>query len=168
MPCPPAAEILTDNRLPGIEFRKFMINTINFLNFLQPLMDPLTNPYAPGVGTPPPEPAWRDSILAAADVAIQRNRLCRPARSFMFIGLRGVGKTVLLNEVGRIAEKHDAISDFFGVGTNGPLLKVSPEPDPQYARTPGGVQSPSVFATRIWNPFSGLDIKKAGGYVLRT
>ena len=84
-------------------------------------MDPLTNPYAPGAGTPPPELAGRDSILAAADVAIQRNRLCRPARSFMFIGLRGVGKTVLLNEVGRIAEKHDVISDFFEVGTNGPL-----------------------------------------------
>ena len=39
----------------------------------------------------------------------------------MFIGLRGVGKTVLLNEVGRIAERHGAISDFFEVGTNGPL-----------------------------------------------
>ena len=87
-------------------------------------MDPLTNPYAPGAGTPPPELAGRDSILAAADIAIQRNRLCRPARSFMFIGLRGVGKTVLLNEVGRIAEKHDAISDFFEVGTNGPLAQT--------------------------------------------
>lgn len=87
-------------------------------------MDPLTNPYAPGAGTPPPELAGRDSILAAADVAIQRNRLCRPARSFMFIGLRGVGKTVLLNEVGHIAEKHDAISDFFEVGTNGPLAQA--------------------------------------------
>ena len=87
-------------------------------------MDPLTNPYAPGAGTPPPELAGRDSILAAADVAIQRNRLCRPARSFMFIGLRGVGKTVLLNEVGRIAEKYDAMSDFFEVGTNGPLAQA--------------------------------------------
>ena len=42
----------------------------------------------------------------------------------MFIGLRGVGKTVLLNEVGRIAEKHGAISDFFEVGTNGPLAQT--------------------------------------------
>ena len=87
-------------------------------------MGPLTNPYALGAGNPPPELAGRDSILAAADVAILRNRLCRPARSFMFIGLRGVGKTVLLTEVGRIAEKHDAIFDFFEVGTNGPLAQT--------------------------------------------
>ena len=79
------------------------------------------DPYAPGAGAPPPELAGRDGILDAADVAIQRSRLCRPARSLMFIGLRGVGKTVLLNEVGRIAGKHGTISDFFEVGTNGPL-----------------------------------------------
>jgi len=40
----------------------------------------------------------------------------------MLIGLRGVGKTVLLTAVGRIAERHGAISDFFEVGTNGPLV----------------------------------------------
>ncbi len=84
-------------------------------------MNPLTNPYAPGAGAPPPELAGRDGILDAADIAIQRNRLCRPARSLMFIGLRGVGKTVLLNEVDSIAGKHGAISDLFEVGTNGPL-----------------------------------------------
>ena len=86
-------------------------------------MDPLTNPFAPGAGTPPPELAGRDSILAAAELAIQRNRLCMPARSFMFIGLRGAGKTVLLNEVHRIAQSHQSISDIFEVGTNGPLVK---------------------------------------------
>jgi len=61
---------------------------------LRPPMDPLTNPYAPGAGAPPPELAGRDGILAAADIAIQRRGLCRPARSLMFIGLWGVGKTV--------------------------------------------------------------------------
>ncbi len=84
-------------------------------------MDPLTNPFAPGAGTPPPELAGRDSILVAADVAVQRNKACRPARSLMLVGLRGVGKTVLLNEMVQIAEKHGAISSFFEVGTNGPL-----------------------------------------------
>ena len=57
-------------------------------------MDPLTNPYAPGAGIPPPELAGRDGILAAADLAVQRRRLCRRGRSLMFIDLRGVGKTV--------------------------------------------------------------------------
>ena len=84
-------------------------------------MDLLTNPYAPGAGFPPTELAGRDDILASADIAIQRNGLCKPTRSFLFGGLRGVGKTVLLNEVGRIAENRGAISDFFEVGTNGPL-----------------------------------------------
>ena len=81
----------------------------------------MTNPYAPGAGTPPPELAGRDGILSEADVAIQRNRACRPARSLMLVGLRGVGKTVLLNEMVQIAEKRGAISNFFEVGTNGPL-----------------------------------------------
>ena len=48
-------------------------------------------------GTPPPELAGRDAVLADAHVAIQGNRSGRSARSFMFVGLRGVGKTVLLN-----------------------------------------------------------------------
>ncbi len=55
-------------------------------------MDPLTNPYAPGAGAPPPELAGRDGILAAADIAIQRRGLCRPARSLVFIGLRPRGE----------------------------------------------------------------------------
>ncbi|MCY4313581.1 MAG: ATP-binding protein, partial [Gammaproteobacteria bacterium] len=84
-------------------------------------MNPLTNPFAPGAGTPPPELAGRDSVLAVADIAIQRNKACRPARSLMLVGLRGVGKTVLLSKMVEIAEKHGAISSFFEVGTNGPL-----------------------------------------------
>ena len=62
-------------------------------------MDPRVNPYAPGAGTPPPELAGRDAVLADARLAIERNKSGRSARSFMFVGLRGVGKTVLLNEV---------------------------------------------------------------------
>ena len=58
-------------------------------------MNPAVNPYAPGAGTPPPELAGRDAILADAKLAIERNKGGRSARSFMFVGLRGVGKTVL-------------------------------------------------------------------------
>jgi hypothetical protein len=67
-------------------------------------MDPVRNPYAPGAGTRPPELAGRRKILDDAKIAIQRVQAGRFAKSFIFIGLRGVGKTVLLNEVIRIAE----------------------------------------------------------------
>ncbi len=68
-------------------------------------MDPVRNPYAPGAGTRPPELAGRREILDAASIAIQRVQAGRFAKSFIFIGLRGVGKTVLLNEVTRIADR---------------------------------------------------------------
>lgn len=68
-------------------------------------MDPVRNPFAPGAGSKPPELAGRDSILEQADVAIQRALLGKPARSQMLLGLRGVGKTVLLNKIEEIAER---------------------------------------------------------------
>ena len=79
-------------------------------------MDPRINPYAPGAGTPPPELAGRDDILAEARLTIQRNKSGRSARSFMFVGLRGVGKTVLLNEVQTMAEEEGALTDFIEIG----------------------------------------------------
>ena len=63
------------------------------------------NPFAPGAGTPPPELAGRGDTLEQARVALARIRQGRPAKSFILIGLRGVGKTVLLNEVQRLADK---------------------------------------------------------------
>jgi AAA ATPase domain len=62
-------------------------------------MDPRTNPYAPGAGTPPPELAGRDNAIEQAAVALDRIRDGRAARSLIFYGLRGVGKTVLLNRI---------------------------------------------------------------------
>jgi len=67
-------------------------------------MDPVTNPYAPGAGTPPPELAGRDELLRAVDVAGQRVRAGRHAKSVLMIGLRGVGKTVLLDRMRDNAE----------------------------------------------------------------
>ena len=60
-------------------------------------MDPLRNPYAPGAGQRPPELAGRDTELASVDVALERASRGRPERSVVLVGLRGVGKTVLLN-----------------------------------------------------------------------
>lgn len=60
-------------------------------------MDPIRNPYAPGAGQRPPELAGRDEQLAAFDVVLERVARGRPERSLVLTGLRGVGKTVLLN-----------------------------------------------------------------------
>ncbi|HEX3335193.1 MAG TPA: ATP-binding protein [Jatrophihabitans sp.] len=60
-------------------------------------MDPVRNPYAPGAGQRPPELAGRDAELTGFDVALERIARGRPERSMVLTGLRGVGKTVLLN-----------------------------------------------------------------------
>ena len=60
-------------------------------------MDPVRNPYAPGAGQRPPELAGRDGELASFDVMLERVARSRPERSVVLTGLRGVGKTVLLN-----------------------------------------------------------------------
>jgi hypothetical protein len=67
-------------------------------------MDPRRNPYAPGAGTPPPELAGRDGIIERAAVALDRIRDGRSARSVILHGVRGVGKTVLLNRIRLDAE----------------------------------------------------------------
>lgn len=67
-------------------------------------MNPIRNPFAPGAGTPPPELAGRDPLLQSVHVAIERARIGRPAKSAMLIGLRGVGKTVLLDRMRDDAE----------------------------------------------------------------
>lgn len=87
-------------------------------------MNPQINPYAPGAGTPPPELAGRDSVLAEARIAIERNQSGKSVRSFMFVGLRGVGKTVLLNEVQTIADEYGALTDFIEVSVHEPLSKT--------------------------------------------
>lgn len=67
-------------------------------------MDPIRNPFAPGAGTPPPELAGRDELRESLRVSLERTRLGRPAKSAMLVGLRGVGKTVLLDRIRQDAE----------------------------------------------------------------
>ena len=59
-------------------------------------MDPRHYPYVPGAGTPPPELAGRHDVLERAEVALARIKSRRPSKSLIVVGLRGVGKTVLL------------------------------------------------------------------------
>lgn len=81
-------------------------------------MDPVRNPYAPGAGQRPPELAGRDSELAAFDVVLERVSRGRPERSSVLTGLRGVGKTVLLN-----AMRSAAVRRSWGTGK----LEARPE-----------------------------------------
>lgn len=67
-------------------------------------MDPFLNPYAPGAGAPPPELAGRDDLLGKGSIALRRIASGRFGRSIILTGLRGVGKTVLLNRIRQDAE----------------------------------------------------------------
>ena len=64
-------------------------------------MDPIANPYAPGAGAPPPELAGRDALIEQVRIATARIRAGRQAKSVLLVGLRGVGKTVLLDRMRR-------------------------------------------------------------------
>jgi AAA ATPase domain len=67
-------------------------------------MDPIKNPFSPGAGSPPPELVGRDPILDQARILLGRIKARRPEKSMLLTGLRGVGKTVLLNEIERMAK----------------------------------------------------------------
>jgi hypothetical protein len=66
-------------------------------------MDAIKNPFSPGAGAPPPELVGRDPILTQAQILLNRVQQGRPEKSMLLTGLRGVGKTVLLNEIERMA-----------------------------------------------------------------
>lgn len=78
-------------------------------------MDPILNPYAPGAGSPPPELAGRDALIKKASIALQRIAAKRFGRSLILTGLRGVGKTVLLNRMRQDADVAHLITVRFEV-----------------------------------------------------
>lgn len=86
-------------------------------------MDPVRNPYAPGAGQRPPELAGRARELDVFEVVLERIARGRPERSLMLTGLRGVGKTVLLNTL-----RSQAISRLWGTG------KIEARPDQSLRR----------------------------------
>lgn len=86
-------------------------------------MDPVRNPYAPGAGQRPPELAGRDRELEQFQVVLERVARGRPERSLVLTGLRGVGKTVLLNALRSLA-----IQRLWGTG------KIEARPDQSLRR----------------------------------
>ncbi len=74
-------------------------------------MDPVRNPYSPGAGSRPPALVGRGAELESFDISLQRMGLGKSAKSMILTGLRGVGKTVLLNEFGLVAARHDWVHE---------------------------------------------------------
>ena len=104
------------------------------------------NPYNPGAGVPPPELAGRDALVDIARVAIARAKGGRPAKSAIMLGLRGVGKTVLLNAFEAIAEEE---------GCQTALLEIDP-----------GTPLAQQLAPQLQHILHRLDrVKKAGNEV---
>jgi len=87
-------------------------------------VDSLKNPFAPGAGTPPPELAGRQQILENARIALGRIKNGKPEKSFLLVGLRGVGKTVLLREVEHMAKEMDYRTVFIEAHEDKPLVNL--------------------------------------------
>jgi len=68
-------------------------------------MDPIQNPFSPGAGSPPPELVGRETVLNQGNILFARIKQRRAEKSLLLTGLRGVGKTVLLNELERLADQ---------------------------------------------------------------
>jgi len=87
-------------------------------------MNPIENPYRPGAGTKPTFLAGRDEVLKKAEILIKRVKVGNPQRSIMLYGLRGVGKTVLLNKFFEIAESEFFIVEQIEMSENDDFRKV--------------------------------------------
>jgi AAA ATPase domain len=101
-------------------------------------MDEVRNPFAPGAGSQPPELAGRDKILKDAEIAIERSLRGRPTQSQILLGLRGVGKTVLLNKIEQIAEDHGQLTSM--------------------VEAPEGVPLPNLLYPRIYQVLRKLSV----------
>ena len=100
-------------------------------------MDPISNPYSPGAGTKPPALAGRDELREKIRIGLERIRAGRAAKSILMVGLRGVGKTVLLDQIMADAEaagihtlrmeapEHKSLPALLAPSLRGALLKLS-------------------------------------------
>lgn len=87
-------------------------------------MDPVRNPFAPGAGSRPPELAGRDDVLESARIGLERVLRGKPAQSQMLLGLRGVGKTVLLNKIEEMAEDAGYLTSFIEAPEDRSLVEL--------------------------------------------
>ncbi len=110
-------------------------------------MDRRNNPFAPGAGLQPPELAGRDRLLEEAAIDMDRVLAARPTKGMMLLGLRGVGKTVLLNRL-------HGVADAKGFQT----AKVE---------APEGGMLPQLLAPELRKVLYSLDLKLGTGQKVR-
>lgn len=84
-------------------------------------MNPLNNPFSPGAGSSPPELAGRSEMLRSIEILLARIKAGRSEQSMFMVGLRGVGKTVLLNRVREMADAQGYQSLLIEAHENKPL-----------------------------------------------
>lgn len=87
-------------------------------------MDPFENPFRPGAGTPPPALVGRDELIEKYSVALRRTLAGRPGKSVMPIGLRGAGKTVLLNRFHKMAQDEGLTVGFIEAPESGDFKRL--------------------------------------------
>ena len=87
-------------------------------------MDPVRNPFAPGAGNQPPELAGREAILKEAQIAIERALIGKSSRPQMLLGLRGVGKTVLLSKIEEMADRSGHVTSVIEAPEGRPLSEL--------------------------------------------
>ncbi len=110
-------------------------------------MDRLNNPYVPGAGLQPPELAGRDRLLSDASIDMDRVLAGRPAKGLILLGLRGVGKTVLLNRLRSTAEEK---------GFRAVRIEA-----------PEGASLPQLLVPELRRLLHGLDLRQAATHQLR-
>ena len=110
-------------------------------------MDRRRNPFVPGAGLQPPELAGRDHLLADASIDMDRVLDGRPAKGLILLGLRGVGKTVLLNRLRTLADEK-------GFRT----VRIE---------APEGSSLPELLTPELRRIVYALDLRRAAGHRLR-
>lgn len=130
-------------------------------------MDPVRNPFAPGAGSQPPELAGRDDIVAEAKITLQRVLIGRHGRSQLLLGLRGTGKTVLLNRIEQEAESFGHVTSFIEAPEDGTLAQLLYPRLQQSLRKLSlveGAKSKAYEALRALRSFAGTFRVQIGDY----
>ena len=118
-------------------------------------MDHRRNPYAPGAGSHPPELAGRDSVLEDVAIGLDRVREGLDAKSALLVGLRGVGKTVLLNRIADDAETRGIARVQLEAVENRSLPSMLAPPLRRALLTLDRLESAKAHLLRAWRGLAG-------------
>jgi hypothetical protein len=132
-------------------------------------MDPVRNPFAPNAGSQPPELAGRKEVLKKAEIMLQRLAQNRSVKCLVLDGLRGVGKTVLLNRMRQLAETNKVRAVMFEASENRnlpeqlipPLRRLLLDLDRGHAATDivkRGMRALGSFAKSMHVKFEGVEV----------